>query len=131
MNRLLLFVVIACSAAAGNPAIELRFSLHDDPKTLDPFLAADESAEALSYLTEGVLIRINRLTQQPEPGLATSWKIAKDGKRVTFTLRRGVTFPDGSPFTSQDVVETFHRLLDPTLHSPIADTFKTDKGSVK
>jgi peptide/nickel transport system substrate-binding protein len=131
MNRLLLYVGIACFAAAGNPGNELRFSLHDDPKTLDPFLAADESAEALSYLTEGVLIRINRLTQQPEPGLAASWRIAKDGKRVTFTLRRGVTFPDGSPFTSQDVVETFHRLLDPALHSPIADTFKTDKGSVK
>jgi peptide/nickel transport system substrate-binding protein len=121
--------LIVLPALAGSG--ELRFSLHDDPKTLDPFLAADESAEALSYLTEGVLIRINRLTQQPEPELATAWKIAPDGKRATFTLRRGVTFPDGSAFTAQDVVETFRRLLDPGLHSPIADTFKTDKGSVK
>lgn len=132
MNRLLLLTLIATLAcAAGHSGGELRFSLHDDPKTLDPFLAADEAAEALSYLTEGVLIRINRLTQQPEPELAISWKIAKDGKRITFILRPGVTFPDGSPFTAQDVVETFHHLLDPALHSPIADTFKTDKGSVK
>src|SRR5580700_9730822 len=121
MNRLLLLTLILSSLCRAS---ELRFALHDDPKTLDPFLAADEAAEALSYLTEGVLIRIHRLTQQPEPELATSWKIARDGKRVTFTLRQGVTFPDGSPFTAQDVVETFHHLLDPALHSPIADTFK-------
>lgn len=138
MNRLILPTLITCAisipcsmAAPGSTGGELRFSLHDDPKTLDPFLAADEAAEALSYLTEGVLVRINRLTQQPEPELATSWKIAKDGRRITFTLRQNVAFPDGSPFTAQDVVESFHRLLDPALHSPIADTFKTEKGSVK
>jgi peptide/nickel transport system substrate-binding protein len=110
---------------------ELRFCLHTEPKTLDPLVVADESAEALRYLTEGVLIRVNRLTQQPEPELATSWKISKDGKRITFTLRQGVTFPDGIPFTAEDVVQTFRNLLDPALHSPIADTFKTDQGSVK
>ena len=57
---------------------QLRFVLHDEPKTTDPLLAADESAEAIGYLTEGVLIRINRLTQKPEPELATSWKVSKD-----------------------------------------------------
>jgi peptide/nickel transport system substrate-binding protein len=112
-------------------AATLRFAVHDEPKTTDPLLMADESAEAVGYLTEGVLIRVNRLTQKPEPELATSWKIAKDGTKITFQLRQGVKFPDGSAFTSEDVVKTFRRLLDPALHSPIADTFKTDKGTVK
>jgi ABC-type transport system substrate-binding protein len=102
---------------------ELRFALHDEPKTTDPLLMADESAEAIGYLTEGVLIRINRLTQKPEPELATSWKISKDSTRITFQLRPNIT--------SDVVVKTFERLLDPALHSPIADTFKTDKGTVK
>jgi peptide/nickel transport system substrate-binding protein len=53
------------------------------------------------------------------------------GKRVTFALRRGVKFPDGSAFTSKDVVGTFHKLFDPSLHSPVADTFKTEKGVVQ
>ena len=109
---------------------ELRFALHDDPKTFDPFLTADESAEAVRYLTEGVLIRVNRLTQQPEPELAESWKISSDGRKIVFRLRRGVRFPDGAPFTSGDVVDTFRKLLDPALHSPIADTFKTGRGGV-
>src|SRR5580658_585130 len=102
---------------------ELRFALHDEPKTTDPLMMADESAEAIRYLTEGVLIRVNRLTQKPEPELATSWKISKDSTKITFQLRQNVT--------SDVVVKTFNRLLDPQLHSPIADTFKTDKGTVK
>jgi peptide/nickel transport system substrate-binding protein len=110
---------------------ELRLTLHSEPKTLDPWLAADESAEAIQYLTEGVLIRVNRFTQQSEPELATGWKISDNGMRITFQLRPDVKFPDGSAFTAQDVVRSFERLLDPNLHSPIAETFKTDRGSVK
>jgi peptide/nickel transport system substrate-binding protein len=124
-------VLLVSTLPAETRGGELRFSLHDDPKTLDPLVAADEAAEALQYLTEGVLIRINRLTQVAEPDLATSWKISRDGKQITFMLRQGVTFPDGSPFTADDVVQTFRHLLDPALHSPIADTFTTGKGLVK
>jgi peptide/nickel transport system substrate-binding protein len=126
--RLVPLMLLAVATAAG---AELRLTLHDEPKTLDPWLAADESAEAVQYLTEGVLIRVNRLTQQPEPELAESWSISKDAMRIVFQLRRGVKFPDGSAFTADDVVQSFDRLLDPALHSPIADTFKTDHGSVK
>ena len=116
--------------AGGLHAAELRMALHAEPKTLDPLVVADEPSEAVKYLTEGVLIRINRLTQLPEPELAVSWKVSNAGKRVTFELRKGVKFPDGAAFTSQDVVETFQKLFDPALHSPIADTFKTEKGTV-
>jgi nickel transport system substrate-binding protein len=33
-----------------------------------------------------------------EPGLATAWKVAEDGKSISFDLREGVTFSDGTPF---------------------------------
>ncbi len=120
-----LFIAVAASGA------ELRFALHDDPKTTDPFMMADESAVAIEYLTEGALIRVNRLTQQIEPELASSWKVENNGSRIVFTLRHGVCFPDGSPFTADDVVASFHQLLDPALHSPVADTFKTSTGGLK
>lgn len=123
-------MLVALAAALSMHAAELRFAFHSDPKTLDPFLAADENAVALSYLTEGVLIRVNRLTQQIEPELAASWKVQNNGARIVFALRRGVVFPDGAPFTSADVAATFQALLDPALHSPIADTFKSEKGMV-
>lgn len=33
-----------------------------------------------------------------EPGLATAWKLADDGKSISFDLREGVKFSDGTPF---------------------------------
>jgi peptide/nickel transport system substrate-binding protein len=131
MTRLFLAIWLTLLGCANLLAAELRFALHSEPKTLDPWMVADDSAEAIRYLTEGVLIRIDRLTQQPQPELAVAWKVSNAGKRVTFVLRRGVKFPDGSAFTSKDVVGTFQKLFDPSLHSPVADTFKTEKGVVK
>lgn len=42
-----------------------------------------------------------------KPRLAESWDIAPDNKTFTFTLRKGVTWHDGTPFTSKDVDFTY------------------------
>jgi peptide/nickel transport system substrate-binding protein len=128
---LLLALWIYSSLTPAARGAELHFALPAEPKTVDPFLVADESAEAVRYLTEGSLIRVNRETQRPEPELAVSWKVLGNGTKIVFQLRQGVTFPGGQPFTSADVVDSFAKLLAPELHSPIADTFRTDKGVVK
>ena len=44
-----------------------------------------------------------------QPGLASSWKYAADGKSVTFTLRRGLKFSDGSPLTATSVQQNIQR----------------------
>ncbi|MCX4986234.1 ABC transporter substrate-binding protein [Streptomyces sp. NBC_00572] len=41
------------------------------------------------------------------PWLATAWTQAPDGRSLTFTLREGVKWSDGKPFTAEDVVHTF------------------------
>jgi ABC-type transport system substrate-binding protein len=47
------------------------------------------------------------------PHLAESWEVAPDGMAVTFQLRKGVKFSDGSDFTARDVAEHWNRLMDP------------------
>lgn len=45
------------------------------------------------------------------PDLATKWTWSGDGKQLVFTLRQGVKWHDGKPFTAKDVQCTFEMLL--------------------
>jgi peptide/nickel transport system substrate-binding protein len=45
------------------------------------------------------------------PDLATKWAWSADGKQLVFTLRQGVKWHDGKPFTAKDVQCTFELLL--------------------
>jgi len=113
------------------PASELRFSLRTEPKTFNPVLVEDESSETVRYLTGGVLIRLNRYTQELEGELATKWKVSEGGRRIDFQLRPGVRFSNGAAFTCEDVAYTMRQLMDPALHSPTGDTFRSAAGNVE
>jgi len=110
---------------------ELHFCLHGEPKTFNPILVDDEASENIRYLTGGVLIRLNRQSQALEPALATSWSISRDRRAITFHLRKGVYFSDGTLFTSQDVAYTMRLLMDPETHSPTGDAFRSGEGAVQ
>ena len=45
------------------------------------------------------------------PELATAWTVSDDGRQVRFTLRQGVKWHDGKPFTAADVRCTFDLLM--------------------
>jgi peptide/nickel transport system substrate-binding protein len=47
------------------------------------------------------------------PELAESWQISDDRKTYTFKMREGVKFHDGTPFSAEDVVATYRRILEP------------------
>jgi peptide/nickel transport system substrate-binding protein len=110
---------------------ELRFCLRTEPKTFDPLKVEDDASAAIRYLTGGVLVRVNRQTQDLEPGLAVSWKVSKDGRQISFRLRSGISFSDGTPFSAEDVAYTVQQLMDPALHSPTGDAFRSGTGNVE
>jgi peptide/nickel transport system substrate-binding protein len=110
---------------------ELRFCLRTEPKTFDPLKVEDDASGAIRYLTGGVLLRVNRQTQELEPELAMSWKVSKDGRQISFRLRSGISFSDGTPFSAEDVAYTVQQLMDPALHSPTGDAFRSGTGSVE
>ncbi|MEV4360754.1 ABC transporter substrate-binding protein [Nonomuraea sp. NPDC049625] len=53
----------------------------------------------------------------PVPLLATAWKVGADDRTATLSLRQGVTFHSGRPFTSADVLFTFKQALEPASPS--------------
>jgi len=135
MKRLILYAIqlaVALSSIAPRAQAEsqLRFCIGAEPKTLNPLLVDDEASDTVRYLTGGVLMRFNRSTQQLEPELATSWKLGRAGNSISFTLRQNVRFSDGTPFSAADVAYTVERLMDPALHSPTGDSFRSGAGKV-
>ena len=84
-----------------------RWAGSTDPQTMDPH--ATNSAPVLGLLNnvyEG-LVRRNK-QMKIEPALAESWEqLGADGWR--FTLRKGVTFHDGSALTADDVLFSYER----------------------
>jgi nickel transport system substrate-binding protein len=93
-------------AADGEP-VTLRIALgidaggEQDPHTFTGnFTLLDMIFEPLVNYGEGGAI---------EPGLAESWEVSGDGRTVTFHLRDGVTFHDGTPFDAEAVRWNFDR----------------------
>jgi peptide/nickel transport system substrate-binding protein len=78
-----------------------------DPDIVTNFL--DFQALGLIY---DQLVQYNAKLQLV-PDLATSWSYSDGGKVLSFQLRRGVHFDDGSLFTSADVVASLERALAP------------------
>src|ERR1700761_6086512 len=126
------FVAVTMAAAcaiscAGQAATrlpnKLAWTIGYDPKTFDPAKVDDEESELVRYLTAGVTLRFNRATQQVEPRLAESWTLSPDGKTLTFKLRAGLRFSDGSSLSAKDVAWFIRRVLLPATKAPVADEF--------
>jgi len=122
-------VIVKCAAQAA-PRLpgELAWILGYDPKTFDPAKVDDIDSETVRYLTGGVLLRINRLTQKVEPRLAQSWNLSPDGKIIVFKMRPGLRFSDGSSLTSRDAAWSIRRVLLPATAAPVADEFVNPGG---
>src|SRR5207248_106950 len=103
---------------------ELVASIRTEPRTFNRLAARDSSTDLVATLTQARLVRINKQTQEVEPWLAQRWTASDDGRRVTLSLREGVTFSDGHPFTSDDVLFTFEAAYDPRAASVLADSLE-------
>ncbi|HVM02751.1 MAG TPA: ABC transporter substrate-binding protein [Acidimicrobiales bacterium] len=85
-------------------------ALSADPGHLNPAITTSGTTHPASEILYNGLVGVdNDLELQPE--LAESWEITEDGAVYTFTLRDGVTWHDGTPFTSADVKFTFDEML--------------------
>ncbi len=105
-----LMLVVLPTLAQDNSNI-LIMARAADATGLDPHTqTAFASFRLLELIYEPLVTLDANLNLQP--ALAESWEFAEDGMTLTFHLRQGVTFHDGSDFTSADVIATFNRILD-------------------
>jgi peptide/nickel transport system substrate-binding protein len=98
----------------------LRVTLRSEPRSFNRFIARDFPSDVYSIFTYDRLVRVNRITDEVEPALAESWTASPDGRQFTLTLRSGVAWSDGTPFTSADVRFSVDAALDPRAKSVLA-----------
>jgi peptide/nickel transport system substrate-binding protein len=91
-----------------------------EPKSFNRYVKSTSADEVVSRLINATLVRVDRKTGKVEPRLARSWTTSPDGLTWTFALEPAVTFADGTPFTSADVMFSFQALYDPKVHSDLA-----------
>lgn len=91
---------------------EIKFNDGFDPDNFDPQAANTSETAYYSIQMYDGLYRQN-LSGEYEPSLAESYTMSDDGLTYTFKLRDGLKFQDGSPLTTEDVIYSWERALDP------------------
>jgi len=102
---------IYCGTSSAKQGGELILASASDPKSFNPIVAKEVSTTAVTGLMFEGLTKTNGKTLEVEPDLAVSWDKDEAGRVWTFHLRRNVRWSDGEPFSADDVVFTFNRLV--------------------
>lgn len=96
---------------SGKTIPELRIAVAALPEGMDPLEASSNVFNRVNYSCFDYLVRLDYANGgKLAPMLATAWQ-RTDDRTLELTLRQGVKFQDGAPFTADDVVYSFNRII--------------------
>lgn len=96
----------------------LKYADAEDVQTLNPMLSQQVPLSYMSSMTAAFLVKWDH-RNLPYPELATevptksNGGISADGLTITYHLRKGLRWSDGAPLTADDVVWTYHAIMNP------------------
>jgi len=104
----------------------MRMAISEEPDQLDPARTIELLA---SILMENIYDRLVYIGDDglPHPWVAESWTISDDGTVITFKIRTGVKFTDGTDLDATAVKFSYDRILDPANAAP----YKSFLGSLQ
>jgi oligopeptide transport system substrate-binding protein len=113
----------------GDAGQVLHRSIGPDLEDLDPHMATVTSNySVLSALFEG-LVAEDPVDLHPVPGVAERWETSPDGLTYTFYLRSDAKWSSGEAVTSQDFIDSWHRILTPSLGATYASQLYIIQGA--
>ncbi|ADD43171.1 ABC transporter substrate-binding protein [Stackebrandtia nassauensis] len=118
-------LLAGCSGSQAEPG-KLVIGVTTDANALFPWKATQFQSIAVLQNLYGTLTEFDK-DLKVVPGLAESWDTSKDGRTLTFHLRSGVTFADGSAFDSADVKDSLDKIRDPKTAAVAASTLASVK----
>lgn len=87
------------------------------PNHINPLLAITDPDRDLTALIYSGLMKIDS-SGELIPDLAENYSISPDGLIYTFILKKNLTWQDGQPLSTDDIVFTIQKVQDPNLKSP-------------
>ena len=147
-------VVPAFAQDSGTGGIIIEGNFGGDPAHFNPILASDTASRRISaFLYPGFInanVETATYSEYAPPlaagGIVESWEVDDSGTVYTFTLREGLTWNDGDPIDSADVIYTWNAIkagsegivdtalsfvIDPTGASGILDVVALDEYTVQ
>jgi len=124
------------TAQAQQSADTLRITWRDAIPDVDPYYNSLRTGMVVAFEAWDGLVYRDPDTQEIKPALATSWKQIDD-TTIDFTLRQGVTFQNGDPFSADDVVYTINDIIQdkqvaiPSYYTFLAGAEKIDADHVR
>ena len=94
----------------------LYVSAIGNPKKWNAVTAHETSTTQFTNIMFPGLINLDPISGDYVPELAKSWEVSADNLTITFHLRQGIVWSDGTPFTADDVVFSY---LDLYLNSDV------------
>ena len=98
----------------------LHISIGSEPTDLDPQTVTGLGDAKVIQSLFDPLVTFEPGTLAPVPALAERWEISANGLNYTFHLRADAKWSDGSTLSAQDCVDSWRRILTPTLAADYA-----------
>lgn len=120
--------VSACTTGGGGGgggAADKTFTIGIgvDLDTVDPVQQTTTTVQNVVDYGVEALTKLDK-NGKVQPSLAKSWDTSEDGKTMTFKLREGVKFQDGTDFNAKAAKFNLDRLLDPKVEVPIRANYE-------
>lgn len=120
LRYLLAVVVVMAVTLPATPASAqpkrggtLTYTYHPEPTALSTIATTAVPVSLIATKIYESLLEYEGPGMTPRPGLAESWTVSSDRLTYTFTLRKGVKWHDGKPFSSEDVKFSIENIVKP------------------
>lgn len=121
----------ACEVQAPKDPYSLIYHLGSEPDTLNRITATDAYEGRINGFVFDSLIERDNATLEFKPKMAKSWEVSDDQLTYTFHLRDDIKWHDGKPFTADDVLYTFQKIMDEKVDAPHMRVYYKDVKNIE
>ena len=111
---------VSCQGRSTKSSMELVIMNGTEPQSLDPSQVTGVPEHRINLALFEGLVGYDPRTAKAVPGVAESWSLSSDDTVITFKLRQGVVWSDGTPITAQTFVDSWLHHLNPDTASEYA-----------